>query len=129
MLRSNRRRTINWQVLHWDIVHVCYGRCRRKYSFERSCCIHISGVQGKEELATTKQQLVLKAQAVVEAAKLDYEKVTERLLREAENFKLNKAQDIRSILLRFIDLQVSGLRFCLLSNRSFSYMWSGNISY
>lgn len=59
-----------------------------------------------------------KAQAAADAAKVEYERVTERLLREAETFKYQKAQDIRAILLRFIDLQVQ-----YMPNETISCTW------
>jgi hypothetical protein len=68
----------------------------------------LQSASGKsEEVVSQKQQLVTKAQAACDAAKLEYEQVTERLLREADHFKVQKAQDIRAILLKFVELQVS----------------------
>lgn len=65
------------------------------------------GASGKTEQANLKHQQVVKAQANADAAKLLYEQVTERFLIDFENFKQQKAHDIRTILLRFIEIQVS----------------------
>lgn len=61
---------------------------------------------GKEAEATKKQELVEKAQSAADAAKAEYENVSERLLVEFENFKRQKAHDIRNIILSFVNLQV-----------------------
>lgn len=66
----------------------------------------ILGSPGKEEIAAQKQQQVLKSQTSADAAKIEYERVTTRLLNEYEDFKYQKAVDIRNILQKFIELQV-----------------------
>ena len=64
-------------------------------------------VAGKEAQAKVKEQAVQSAQEACDAAKIEFEKVTERLLTEFEMFKIHKASDIRQIIVDFVSLQVS----------------------
>lgn len=63
-------------------------------------------VAGKDAQAKVKEQAVQSAQEACDAAKIDFEKVTERLLTEFEVFKIHKASDIRQIIVDFVSLQV-----------------------
>ncbi len=65
------------------------------------------GVAGKEEQANSKQEAVLKAQASADACKVEYEAVSEKLIAEFDNFKFEKAVDIRNIILRYVEAQVN----------------------
>jgi len=69
----------------------------------------IQGVPGKESQAETKEQAVCTAQDAADAAKVEFEKVSERLLTEFELFKNQKAFDIKEIMCNFINLQVNKL--------------------
>lgn len=64
------------------------------------------GVPGKESQAAQKEAAVQAAQEATDAAKLEFEKVSERLLAEFETFKTQKASDMKEILLNFVTLQV-----------------------
>lgn len=64
------------------------------------------GVPGKEAQASAKEASVQAAQEVTDAAKLDFERVSERLLTEFETFKNQKAMDMKEIILNFVTLQV-----------------------
>jgi len=64
------------------------------------------GVPGKESQAAQKEQSVQAAQEVTDAAKIEFEKVSERLLAEFETFKSQKAADMKEILLNFVTLQI-----------------------
>lgn len=65
------------------------------------------GVPGKESQAAQKEAAVQAAQEATDAAKLEFEKVSERLLAEFETFKTQKASDMKEILLNFVTLQVN----------------------
>jgi sorting nexin-1/2 len=69
----------------------------------------LQGVTGKEQQAELKEQAVSAAQDAADAAKLEFEKVSERLLTEFELFKNQKAFDIKEIMTNFVNLQVSGV--------------------
>lgn len=64
------------------------------------------GVPGKESQAAQKEAAVQAAQEATDAAKLEFEKVSERLLAEFETFKTQKASDMKEILLNFVTLQI-----------------------
>lgn len=66
----------------------------------------VQGVPGKETQAEQKEQAVIAAQDSADAAKIDFEKVSERLLTEFELFKNQKAFDIKEIMTNFVNLQV-----------------------
>lgn len=66
----------------------------------------VLGVPGKESQAATKENAVNSAQENANAAKDEFEKVSERLLAEFEMFKNQKALDIKEIVMGFINLQV-----------------------
>jgi len=61
---------------------------------------------GKEKEVAVKQESVEKAQRLADTAKQEFESVSERLLMEFENFKSQKSNDIRSIVLSFVNLQI-----------------------
>ncbi len=64
------------------------------------------GVAGKESQASAKEQAAQVAQEATDNAKLDFEKVSERLLNEFELFKNQKALDMKEIILSFVALQI-----------------------
>jgi sorting nexin-1/2 len=64
------------------------------------------GAPGKEDQATSKLVQVERCREQVEKSKAEYEDVSENLLIEFERFKLEKAEDIKQILLNYVRLQV-----------------------
>lgn len=66
----------------------------------------VVGVVGKEAQAQEKSYAVEKAQSAVDAAKDEYEKVSEKLLEEFERFKTEKTINIKAIMLSFVNLQI-----------------------
>ncbi len=64
------------------------------------------GVAGKEAQAKQKEEAVQTAQETADASKLEFEKVTERLLTEFELFKVYKANDLKQYISDFVKLQV-----------------------
>lgn len=63
-------------------------------------------VAGKDAQAKAKEQSVQSAQEACDAAKAEFEKVTDRLVTEFEMFKIHKAADLRQIIVDFVSLQV-----------------------
>ena len=76
----------------------------------------VLGVPGKEESANAKLSQVEKCQATVDSSRVEFEEVSERLLEEFDRFKREKAEDMKQILLNYVNLQVS-LSGCLGSCR------------
>lgn len=64
----------------------------------------------KEEVERAKQAAVEKASTACDTAKEVYERVTSELLDDFERFKAQKANDIRDILLNFVNLQTEHIR-------------------
>ena len=65
------------------------------------------GIPGKENQLRSKEQAAQLAQEHFDAAKVEFEKVTERLLVEFEIFKSQRALDMKEIMVDFITLQVT----------------------
>lgn len=61
---------------------------------------------GKEDVEKAKQLAAEKAQANCDACKEVYERVSTELLDDFERFKAQKANDLRDILLNYVNLQV-----------------------
>jgi len=66
----------------------------------------VLGVSGKEDQASQKQQLVVKAQEAVDKAKDAFTELTATLLTEFEGFKERKAAEMREIVVKYATLQV-----------------------
>lgn len=66
----------------------------------------VLGVPGKEESANAKLAQVEKCQATVDSSRVEFEEVSERLLEEFDRFKREKAEDMKQILLNYVNLQV-----------------------
>lgn len=84
-----------------------YISCLKDLEVKQAAYNKVLTQPGKEADASKKQDLVEKAQTAADAAKVEYENVSERLLVEYDNFKQQKAADIRNIILSFINLQVN----------------------
>lgn len=67
----------------------------------------VLGVPGKEESANAKLAQVEKCQSAVDSTRVEFEEVSERLLEEFDRFKREKAEDMKQILLNYVNLQVS----------------------
>jgi sorting nexin-1/2 len=98
-----------------SIKHAMQQRAAKKTAYV-NCMIDVEaktvafrklqGVAGKEAQAEQKEQAVSAAQDGADAAKLEFEKVSERLLTEFELFKNQKAFDIKEMMTNFVNLQV-----------------------
>lgn len=66
--------------------------------------------QAKEEAERAKQQAVEAAQTACDAAKDVYERVSLELQEDFERFKAQKANDVRDILLNFVQIQSEHVR-------------------
>ena len=84
-----------------------YINCITDVESKQASYQKLLGVPGKEAQATAKEQAVVNAQQAADAAKVEFEKVSERLLNEFELFKNQKATDIKEIILSFVQLEVS----------------------
>eukprot|EP00602_Paraphysomonas_sp_CaronLab_P003556 CAMPEP_0185028212 /NCGR_PEP_ID=MMETSP1103-20130426/13844_1 /TAXON_ID=36769 /ORGANISM="Paraphysomonas bandaiensis, Strain Caron Lab Isolate" /LENGTH=449 /DNA_ID=CAMNT_0027562561 /DNA_START=1 /DNA_END=1350 /DNA_ORIENTATION=+ len=82
----------------------------------------VRGVPGKEDVANAKLALVEKSQSNVESARVEYEEVSERLLEEFDRFKREKAEDMKLILLNYVNLQIQ-------FNRKAEKAWGDLIPY
>lgn len=70
------------------------------------------GVAGKEAQATAKEQAVVNAQQAADASKVEFERVSERLLTEFDLFKNQKAADVKEIILSFAQLEMDYSKRC-----------------
>lgn len=59
---------------------------------------------------SSKEAALQGAEAMRDAAKADFERVTERLLQEFESFKEKKVQDMRQLMANYVDFQASHTR-------------------
>lgn len=59
---------------------------------------------------SSKEAALQGAEAMRDAAKADFERVTERLLQEFESFKEKKVQDMRQLMANYVDFQTSHTR-------------------
>lgn len=66
----------------------------------------VQGVVGKEAIARQKEEALVLAEEHRDRMKLEYERVTDRLLAEFEVFRVRKAIDIKEIVNNFVDMQV-----------------------
>jgi len=66
----------------------------------------IKDIPGKEIQSNNKELLVNSAQITADNTKLEFEKISEKLLNEFEIFKNQKAIDFKEIILNFVNLQV-----------------------
>lgn len=66
----------------------------------------LMGTPGKEAQATAKLEQVERCREYVEKTRVEYEDVSENLLIEFERFKVEKAEDIKQILLNYVKLQI-----------------------
>lgn len=77
--------------------------------------------KAKDDQMATKQVAVEKAQATADSAKESYETVTKEMVDDFERFKAQKAQDIKEILLNFVNAQI-------MYNRRSEETWAGLLS-
>eukprot|EP01034_Spumella_vulgaris_P033712 gene33712-41592_t len=73
---------------------------------KRAAYSKVHGVPGKESQASQKEAAVQSASEHSDAAKLEYEKVSERLLTEFELFKSQKSIDMKEIILNFVNIEI-----------------------
>ena len=68
--------------------------------------MQVIGIPGKEKEAINKQEYVEKALTLLHNTKIEYNNMTEQLINEYELFKIQKANDLNKIMLKFTTLQV-----------------------
>jgi len=67
----------------------------------------VLGVPGKEDQASQKQQLVVKAQSSVDSAKDAFTELTAIFLVEFESFKERKSAELRDLVVKYSKLQIA----------------------
>eukprot|EP01038_Epipyxis_sp_PR26KG_P011263 gene11263-15112_t len=83
-----------------------YINCISDVEAKQAAYKKLLGVAGKETQARAKEQAIEVAQQQTEQAKIEFEKVSERLLTEFENFKSQKSIDMKDAILSYVSLQV-----------------------
>ena len=68
--------------------------------------MQVLGIPGKEKEAINKQEYVEKALTLLHNTKIEYNNMTEQLINEYELFKIQKANDLNKIMMKFTTLQV-----------------------
>lgn len=76
------------------------------FESKQSAYRKLVGIPGKESQAKAKEQSMTAAKEVYEAAKVEFEKVSERLLFEFDCFKSQRAVEMREIIVDFVSLQI-----------------------
>jgi hypothetical protein len=92
------------------------------FESKQSAYRKLVGIPGKESQAKAKEQSMTAAKEVYEAAKVEFEKVSERLLFEFDCFKSQRAVEMREIIVDFVSLQVPNyILQCFSSQRTIFY--------
>jgi hypothetical protein len=84
-----------------------YLNCMVDVEAKQNAYRKLLGAPGKEGQVEAKEAAVVVAQKAADAGKVEFEKVSERLLTEFEVFKNQQAIDIKQIITDFVNLQVS----------------------
>ncbi|CAM9663012.1 unnamed protein product, partial [Phaeothamnion confervicola] len=74
---------------------------------KRAAHSKLVGVAGKEAVLQQHEAASQAAVDALEEAKADYEKVSERVIREFRRFKMEKAADMKKIILDYVNIQVA----------------------
>ncbi|KAJ1433311.1 Vps5 C terminal like-domain-containing protein [Ochromonadaceae sp. CCMP2298] len=83
-----------------------YLNCMVDVEAKQNAYRKLLGVPGKEGQVEAKEAAVVVAQRTADAGKVEFEKVSERLLTEFEVFKNQQAIDIKQIIIDFVNLQI-----------------------
>lgn len=66
----------------------------------------VQGVPGKEERARSIERSVVEAQGIADTDRIELQRVTQSTLAEAARFRREKEQELRSIILNFVNMQI-----------------------
>ena len=91
-VRSERRQQYVQELTQIDAHHIAYNK--------------LLGQQGKEALATSKEKQIEESQAKADSYKLEFDLITVRLLKDFAAFQQRKCQEMKAILLGFVELQI-----------------------
>merc|ERR1719232_2295462 len=85
---------------------ITYTTCLNDVQTKQNNLARLRGVFGKEDRAYQAEMSLHRAQIASDAARDDFATVSQRLLREVDRFKREKAEDIRSTVIEYINLQI-----------------------
>lgn len=101
------------------MIHSCKSALQRRHEKRLTYSTALSDVEGKRAaLAKLRMQIgseakaygtemsLRRAEEVAEGARLDFAATSQRVLREVDRFKLQKAEEMRQTVLQYIQLQV-----------------------
>eukprot|EP00594_Rhizosolenia_setigera_P018584 CAMPEP_0178956640 /NCGR_PEP_ID=MMETSP0789-20121207/10404_1 /TAXON_ID=3005 /ORGANISM="Rhizosolenia setigera, Strain CCMP 1694" /LENGTH=461 /DNA_ID=CAMNT_0020638667 /DNA_START=81 /DNA_END=1466 /DNA_ORIENTATION=+ len=83
-----------------------YTNCLNDLSHKQSQANKLKGVPGKEEKSYMADMALLQTQEETERAREDFATVSQRVLREVDRFKREKADDMRATVMDYIQLQI-----------------------
>lgn len=104
--RNERRRT--------------YSTSLHNVTQRQTALFKVRGVVGQEEKAYAAEMALARAREDSEAAREDFATVSQRLLREVDRFKREKAEDMRRTVMDYVHLQIE-------YNRRMEEVWAGLI--
>jgi sorting nexin-1/2 len=83
-----------------------YTTCVQEVQTKRSVVDKYRGYPGKEDKAFQAQASLQRAQDAAEVAREDFATVSQRILREMDRFKREKAEEMRCTVLNYMELQI-----------------------
>jgi sorting nexin-1/2 len=83
-----------------------YSTCLTEVESKQSQLAKLRAQMGMEAKAYAAEMSLRRAQDAAQAARDDFATVSQRVLREVDRFKREKAEDMRTIVLQYIQLQV-----------------------
>jgi sorting nexin-1/2 len=83
-----------------------YTTCIKEVQTKTMAVEKLRGVPGKEDKAYQAQASMMRSQEAAEVARDEFATVSQRILREMDRFKREKADDIRCTVLDYIELQI-----------------------
>merc|ERR1712113_1028031 len=86
---------------------VTYTSCLNDLQAKQNNLARLRGVFGKEDKAYQAEMSLHRSQVACDAARDDFATVSQRLLREVDRFKREKADDMRSTVIEYINLQIN----------------------
>jgi len=86
---------------------VTYTSCLNDFQTKQNNLAKLRGVFGKEDKAYQAEMSLHRAQIACDAARDEFASVSQRLLREVDRFKREKADDMRTTVMEYINLQIN----------------------
>jgi len=85
---------------------ITYTTCLNEVQTKQNNLARLRGVFGKEDKAYQAEMSLHRAQVACDAARDDFATVSQRLLREVDRFKREKADEMRGTVIEYINLQI-----------------------